>query len=219
MIYDRVDIREKYYNGFLDLQYRNRKNKEKLAKYILLLIFFMEFFSSSDVSKVENHCPFILKIKNIDNVKAVLKAVESGVNGEGKLKPHVDEFVEINENELDYLTTIIPQNEQEIQSPSPNMSKKKERYYNSLKERADQMEQFNEASIYVNTTLLGKKLKQWNTQRDSKVRKTTFHSGVDRIVVPINDNFVIQGINGFCPADSKLPSWERLGCRCYLTFI
>ena len=58
-------------------------------------------------------------------MKAVLKAVESGVNGEGKLKPHVDEFVEINENELDYLTTIIPQNEQEIQSPSPNMSKKK----------------------------------------------------------------------------------------------
>ena len=37
MIYDRVDIREKYYNGFLELQYRNRKNKEKLAKYILLL--------------------------------------------------------------------------------------------------------------------------------------------------------------------------------------
>ena len=63
MIYDRVDIREKYYNGFWNLQYRNRKNKEKLAKYILLLNILYGIFSSSDVSKVENHCPFILKIK------------------------------------------------------------------------------------------------------------------------------------------------------------
>ncbi len=220
MIYDKVAVREQYYNGFTDLILKYRaKDKDKTVYLYLLLIFFMEYFSNPTQETVELYVPFISKIKNIDNTRAVIKAVENGINGKGKLKNHINEFVEINKNEIDYLTNIIPQKEPKINIINEFSSKKKLDYIAEIKLNANRIEEFNNASVYVNQKILNKNMKQWNTQRDSRVRKTTFHMGIDRLVVGINQDFQVGEYKAYCPADSKLPSWERYNCRCYLTFI
>ena len=214
-LYDKVALREEYHNRFLDLQYKKRKNKKDFIIIALLMIYFMEHFTNHTLEIIELKAPFILKIKNIDKPKVVVNAVESALQGEGKLTKHIDIFIKKNEEEISFLNNIIPQKAPEIKEKPQN---RKEKYYGNLNEETDLIEQNNDISLTMNKLILNKKMKQWNTQRDRRVRKTTFHNGIDRQTVFISDYFEVAGVRALFPAHNKLPPYERLGCRCYLTY-
>lgn len=61
--------------------------------------------------------------------------------------------------------------------------------------------------------------KQWNTQRDERVRNTKFHQIVDKQRVPIDSNFKGGGEEADYPGDIGLPPGERINCRCYVTYF
>jgi hypothetical protein len=61
--------------------------------------------------------------------------------------------------------------------------------------------------------------KEWNTQRDERVRKTKFHTTVDRKRIPIDSNFKGGGFEAEYPGDIKLPPGERINCRCYIVYF
>lgn len=61
--------------------------------------------------------------------------------------------------------------------------------------------------------------KEWNTQRDERVRNTKFHQIVDKQRVPINSNFRGGGEEADYPGDIGLPPGERINCRCYVTYF
>lgn len=214
-LYDKVALREEYHNRLLDLQYKKRKNKKDFIIIALLMIYFMEHFTNPTTEIIELKAPFILKIKNIDKPKVVVNAVESALQGEGRLAKHIDIFVERNEKEISFLNNIIPQKAPETKEEK---EKRKELYYKELNEKADEIELNNEISVFINHIILHKKIKQWNTKRDSRVRKTTFHNEIDRQTVFISDYFEVAGIRAMFPAHNTLPPYERLGCRCYLTY-
>lgn len=214
-LYDKVALREEYHNRFLDLQYKRRKNKKDFVIIALLMVYFMEFFTNPTPEIIEMKAPFIPKIKNIDKPKVVVNAVDSALKGEGKLAKHIEIFIKRNEKEVSLYTNIIPQKEPEIKQISEN---KKDLYYQELNEKTDLIEQNNSISAFTNSVILNKKMKQWNTQRDSRVRKTMFHNAIDRQTVFINDYFEVAGARALFPAHNTLPPYERLGCRCYLTY-
>jgi hypothetical protein len=214
-LYDKVALREEYHNRFLDLQYKKRKNKKDFIIIALLMIYFMEHFTNPTLEIIELKAPFILKIKNIDKPKVVVNAVESALQGEGKLAKHIDIFIKKNEEEISFLNNIIPQKAPEIKEKPQN---RKEKYYRNLNEETDLVEQNNDISLTMNKLILNKKMKQWNTQRDRRVRKTTFHNGIDRQTVFIDGYFEVAGVRALFPAHNALPPYERLGCRCYLTY-
>ena len=175
----------------------------------------MEHFTNPTTEIIELKAPFILKIKNIDKPKVVVNAVESALQGEGKLTKHIDIFIKKNEEEISFLNNIIPQKAPEIKEKPQN---RKEKYYRNLNEETDLVEQNNDISLTMNKLILNKKMKQWNTQRDRRVRKTTFHNGIDRQTVFIDGYFEVAGVRALFPAHNALPPYERLGCRCYLTY-
>jgi hypothetical protein len=214
-LYDKVALREEYHNRFLDLQYKRRKNKKDFIIIALLMIYFMEYFTNPTTEIIETKAPFILKIKNIDKPKVVVNAVESALQGEGKLAKHIEIFIKKNDEEMSFLTNIIPQKEPKIKQISEN---RKEKYYQNLNEQTDLVEENNDISLTMNKFILNKKMKQWNTQRDKRVRKTTFHNVIDRQTVFIDDYFEVAGARALFPAHNTLPPYERLGCRCYLTY-
>jgi hypothetical protein len=214
-LYDKVALREEYHNRLLDLQFKKRKNDRDYYVIALLMVYFMEFFTNPTPEIIELKAPFILKIKNIDKPKVVVNAVESALQGEGKLAKHIEIFIERNENELSFFNTIIPQKAPNIKEKPQN---RKDKYYQNLNEETDSIEKNNQISLMMNKMILNKKMKQWNTQRDKRVRKTTFHNGIDRQAVFINDYFEVAGARALYPAHNTLPPYERLGCRCYLTY-
>lgn len=61
--------------------------------------------------------------------------------------------------------------------------------------------------------------KEWNTQRDEKVRRTKFHNSIDRKRVPIDSQFRAGGLTADHPGDINLPAGERINCRCYITYF
>jgi len=61
--------------------------------------------------------------------------------------------------------------------------------------------------------------KEWNTQRDERVRVTKFHTIVDRKRIPIDSNFKGGGHEAEYPGDIKLPPGERINCRCYIVYF
>lgn len=214
-LYDKVALREEYHNRLLDLQYKKRKNKKDFIIIALLMIYFMEYFTNPTPEIIKLKAPFILMIKNIDKPNVVVNAVDSALQGEGKLAKHLEIFIERNEKEISFLNTIIPQKEPNIKQISQN---RKEKYYKKLNEETDLVEQNNDISLTMNKLILNKKMKQWNTQRDRRVRKTTFHNAIDRQTVFIDDYFEVAGVRALFPAHNALPPYERLGCRCYLTY-
>jgi hypothetical protein len=60
--------------------------------------------------------------------------------------------------------------------------------------------------------------KTWKTQGDNKVRKTSWHSGVANMTVPIDEDFIVGSLRASAPADDRLPVGERVHCRCYLVY-
>jgi len=210
---DAVKVREEYFNRMTDLEYKRRKSKEDLAVIAILLMLFIEYLTNGNVQTVSFYAPFIPQIKNIENVRAVVSAIDRGLDGQGKLEEEIDIFKERNKKTISYLTHIIPQKPPEIKQIKPP-----ERRVEEMKEQTKVVEQNNAISVELNKKMLLKKMKIWNTQRDKKVRKTIFHNGVDRQMVGIDEQFRVQDMRAHYPADSDLPDWERLNCRCYLTY-
>jgi hypothetical protein len=208
-----VRLREEYHNRLSALQYKRRKNKRDFVILALLMVYFMEYFVNNATAIMYLRAPFILKIKNIDNARGVVNAIDEALNGRGRLEESIKEFVKINGNVIDTYTPIIPQNGTKI------ISKGESGRLKELEEQATYTETNNEISHKVNAQMLMKKRKQWNTQRDSKVRKTTFHQAIDRETVPITDYFQVGIYKAQFPADSSLPPFDRYGCRCYLTYF
>jgi len=209
--FDTVALREEYLNRFHDLQYKYRKEEKKLIIIILLSIYFLEHFSHPYSTFVQFGAPFISKIKNIDKPKVVINAVEKGINSKGKLEKHIKEFVEINNEQISSLTNIIPQKAPKIKEITTD-------YYEYLKEKTQVIENHNAISLWTNQFIFFRTIKQWNTQRDKRVRKTVFHQNIDRQVVKINEKFIVGNSAASYPADSELPPYERFNCRCYLTY-
>lgn len=209
---DNVALRDEYFNRFTDLQYKKRKDKNDVALLMLLCMLFIEYLSNLNTEVVSLYAPFIPRIKNIDNPKVVINAIEKALGGNGKL---VHEITYVRRNMQHTITTIsntiIPQKSPKVDVESD--------YIREMKERTDYLESNNQASLMLNKQMLQKKNKVWNTQADNKVRKTAFHSGIHGQVKAIDSFFEVNGITAQYPADSILPNWERLNCRCYLTYF
>lgn len=206
-------VREDYINRFRDLQRKRMKSHDDFVLIALLMAYMVDFIETNNTSKYLLLAPFFMKIKNIDNAKAVVKSVDEALDGQGKLAEHIKTFQKTNENTLVSLKHIIPQIEPKIKL------KGETRRFVDLQNEAKFASESNKSNLLINGSILNKKMKQWNTQRDSRVRKTTFHNGVDRQIVPINDFFEVAPFRGRYPVDEELPPFDRFGCRCYLTFF
>jgi hypothetical protein len=202
------DVREEYINRFSDLQYRKRDNKEAEIIIILLCIMFVEKLSNPRNQSIMFYAPFINEIKHIDNPKTIMRAIEEGMNGRGNLAEPIKEFKTVHKRMITAYTTLLPQKEPEI----------KDKSIKELYERTNHIAVSNAISLATNKALFNKSNKTWNTQRDGKVRKTTFHSNVDGKTVEIDSFFEVNDMKAQFPADSSLPDWERLNCRCYLLY-
>lgn len=202
------DIREEYINRFSDLQYKRRKNREEEVIIILLSIMFLEKLTNPQNKSLMFYAPFINDIKNIDNPKVVVRKIEEGLEGRGTFSKPIQDFKTIHKKMITSYTHIIPQ-----KAPKINIKSIKTVY-----ERTEHITAANTISLLTNKALLNKSNKTWNTQRDGKVRKTTFHNGVDGQMVMIDDFFEVEDMKAQFPADTKLPDWERLNCRCYLIY-
>lgn len=211
---DTVKVREDYFNRMTALEYKRRSRKQDLAIVMMLLMLLMEYLSNRNEVAIAYYAPFVAQIKNLENAKAVVKAIDDGLDGKGKLADHIKTFKRTNAKTLTYLTNIIPQFQ-----PETKAKDRETQQSNEVKEQTNVIESNNIVSLQLNKSMLLKKTKIWNTQRDKKVRKTVFHSGVDRQAVNIDDLFKVQGITAQYPADSILPDWERYNCRCYLTYL
>lgn len=209
---NRVEVRENYYNALTSLQKKRKDNHDDFILIGLILVFFMEYLTNGNETVMMLKAPFIPKIKNIDNTRAVVRAIDEGVSFRGKLAEPIQEFKKINKKTLDSLTYIIPKKQ-------PKLKVKREKtVVAKMTEDADLTEDNHKISLYTNKILFNKRSKIWNTQRDSKVRKTIFHQGIDRQEKPIDEPFTVDGFRAMFPADSSLPMFDRANCRCYLTY-
>jgi hypothetical protein len=214
--YDKVGLREEYFNKLHDLQYKRRRDTENYIYLVILGIYFMEYFTNPTSRQVIEYAPFIPKIINIEDTDVVVKAIDDGLQNKGKLKPHIEEFKELNKKPQQYFVGVMDNFEKDIDKLSDTNFKTD--YFKEVKERTKVIETNNLISLEMNEDFLGKQMKQWNTQRDERVRNTTFHNGIDRQVVEIDKEFDVQGIKASYPADGSLPPFERYNCRCYLTY-
>ena len=206
------ELREKYINGFRDLQKKHHKERENFIVLILLLAYFVDYIETENKSKMMMVAPFIPKITNIDKQKAVLRSIDLSFESKGTLNESMKEFKTINKKMITSLNNIIPQNK-----PKININGQNKRLI-ELEKDAEIIENGNKGNIAINMMVLNKKKKQWNTQRDSKVRKTQFHGVIDRQIVGINELFRVNEFVANYPADSLLPNYDRFNCRCYLTY-
>jgi hypothetical protein len=65
---------------------------------------------------------------------------------------------------------------------------------------------------------MGYNFKIWNTQRDERVRVTSFHTAVTGKKIPIDEPFKGGGQSAEYPGDVTLDVGERINCRCYITY-
>jgi len=184
-------IREEYYNRITDLQHKKRDKKDQFLLLALLLVYLMEYLTNGNEQVIAIKAPFLLQT-NITNPSKFMRQLNEGLSYRGVFAEPLKRFNESNMKTLETLTTIVPQH--------PFTIDKKNRFKDAL-ERTDSLEQNN----------LG-------TQRDSKVRRTEFHMGIDGQEVAIMDNFQVGAFQARYPADSMLPMFDRINCRCYMTF-
>ena len=202
------DIREEYINRLSDLQYKKRANKEEEIIIILIAIMLVEKITNPQNQALMFYAPFIDEIKNIDKASVVVRKIEEGLKGRGEFAEPIKQFKTIHKPLITAYMKILPKKEPEIQ----------DKRISELYERTDHIAVSNAISLATNKTLFNKSLKTWNTQRDGKVRQTAFHSNVDRQTVEIDSFFEVNGMKAQFPADTTLPDWERLNCRCYLLY-
>jgi len=209
---DNIAVREEYINRLRKLQ---EKRKDKAKDFVILALFivmFTETMTSTHPAlpgEMDQLLPFIV---SNNKPKTVVNAIDRALDGKGKFVKYLDRFAEENKKVISYYTNIIPR------KPLNYKDSGDSKLIKQLKEKTDLLEQSNNMTTDMNYMLLGKKMKQWNTQRDSRVRKTVFHTQIDRIVVPIGDYFQVGSHRALYPAHRELPDFDRINCRCYLTF-
>lgn len=208
MKFDKTALRETYYNRITDLQHKKRDKKDQFLLLALLLVYVMEYLTNGNQQVIAIKAPFLLQI-DITRPSRFMSQLNEALNFRGNLAEPLKRFKQSHMRELETLTTIVPQH--------PFVGDKKDRFKKAL-EKTDTLEQNNLVQVSVNAMVLNKQRKRWNTQRDSKVRKTAFHSGIDDQEVPIMGYFDVGGIQARYPADSMLPPFDRINCRCYMTF-
>lgn len=208
------ELREDYVNQFRKLQQKHRENKTDFIILALLLAYFIDYIETKNESKYFLIAPFIPKIKNIDNAKAIANSVDKGLSGKGVLGEYVIDFKEKHKNIVFAHTSIIP-------NLTPKIKKKGEKQrLIDLENELILREAGNRLDLEINQRLFGKKMKKWNSQRDSRVRKTAFHNGVDGQTVGIDEMFESGGFKARYPSDSaNLQPYDTYGCRCYLTYF
>lgn len=211
MIKKQKELVNDYVNKLTDLQYKNRKKDERYITLILLLAFVVEYLTAPTVKNVKAYAPFINDKVNVSDVDKTVKELYAGVIGKGELKGEIKTF----KDNLPHYNYIINQRKSISDSGGGFFDFLKK---NRLEEEAKLYEEANNISLFTNQMVFNKKRKIWNTQRDDRVRKTTFHNGVADMEVGINEPFTVGVNSAMYPSDSSLPNYERYNCRCYLTY-
>lgn len=201
-------IREDYYNRITALQHKKRDKKDQFLLLALLLVYMMEYLTNGNEQVIALKAPFLLQT-DITKPSKFMRDVNEALSFRGALAVPFKQFKADNMKLFETLSTIVPQN--------PLVIDKKNRFKEAL-ERTDSLEQNNLVQVSVNAMVLNKQRKRWNTQRDSKVRRTEFHMGIDNQEVAIMDYFQVGAFQARYPADSMLPMFDRINCRCYMTF-
>ena len=210
MIAKNKRLLDEYVLRLSDLQYKKRKKQEDFIIIGLFLIAFTEYLSNKAVVFTE-----ITSEIEIEKPKKMVELIEKGLENEGKFVNYVDDVRKNNARIIASIKNIIPQNE-----PKSDIEvvKNDREWFEEAKERTDLYEKQNAFSQFTNQSYLNKRFKIWNTQRDNRVRQTTFHQGIDGIEVPINEFFEVDGFTAMFPAHHTLPQYDRINCRCYLTY-
>lgn len=211
MLISKSDIRERYIDLFRELQWKNINDAQKTALLMILSAYFVNIFTEN-APAIRFLAPFVSEIGVNDNPKTIVRLIEDGLVGKGNLAKGISEVSRINKDAITVLSRTIPQ---------PHFGEIKETEISKIIEMQDRtnlIETSNRASVFVNRVIMRKDKKIWNTMRDSKVRRTAFHTNIDFKTADIDGLFENNGFFAYCPADSALPMWERLNCRCYLTF-
>lgn len=199
---------EEYVNKITDLQYKRRKKQEEFIILALLLAVFIEYLSNENAI-LTYQITALTDYKEFKNPTKMVKLLDEALDNKGKLAVEVKIFKTKNTKLLTFYTNIIPQ-----KAPKINEND----YFEEMREQTDLYEQNAQISLYTNQMLFNKSFKTWNTQRDSKVRKTVFHNGIDGIEVGINEMFTVNQYSAMYPAHHILPDFDRFNCRCYLTY-
>ena len=201
-----------YVNGISDLQIKHKKDNEKFVLLALLFVYVVEYMTAPTQAIIKKYAPILLE-NNLEDSKDFLKKFDKGLNGKGEFEGQVIRFKNDNISILNYITKT-----RNIPHKSPFLAITKKQRLAKLEEEATLMEQTNDISYMVNTMFLNKRIKIWNTQNDERVRRTTFHTSVSNMIVPINDTFNVGSDSALFPSHSTLPAHERYNCRCYLTY-
>ncbi|MCK9575878.1 MAG: hypothetical protein M0R51_08035 [Clostridia bacterium] len=206
MTHKNRQLLDEYVLRLSDLQYKKRKKQEDFIIIGLFLIAFVEYLSNKNIVFTG-----ITSEKELEKPKKMVELIDKGLNNQGKFVNYVKDMRESNVNIINTTTNIIPQ----IKEKSESIAKKK---LIETIEKTDLYEKQNYLSQFINNTAFNKNYKTWNTQRDNRVRYTTFHQNIDGIEVKINEFFNVDGITAMFPAHSTLPQYDRINCRCYLTY-
>lgn len=213
-------LKEEYVNYFRLLQQKHQKNGDNFLIISLLLAYISDYIDNGNPKKYELIAPIVTKI-NIEKPKEVAKQLDLAFVRQGKLDQELRYFKKINAKTLTSINNIIPYFPPKAEILKDNdKSKKENKRIKKLREESEIVEKGNKTDLVINQFVMNKRKKQWNTQRDSRVRKTAFHSGIDMQVVDIKDYFRNGGERALYPSDSaNLPLYDVYGCRCYLTYF
>ena len=201
-----------YYNGITDLQHKLKKDKENFVLLALLLVFIVDYLTTSNKAFSKNEW-YLLEDIDITDVDNNIKDFGKAIKGKGSLKVGFETFKDRMSPILNYITKLV-----KLPPKAPSLAIFKKARYDSLEEESALKAATNNISLMVNQMIFQKSYKTWNTQNDEFVRKTTFHNSVKDERIPINDKFVVGADKGMFPNDPELPNVERFNCRCYLTY-
>lgn len=201
-------LADEYVTRMADLQYKRRKKQDEFILLALLLAVFIEFLSADNPTNAYRMTTLMAE-KDFKNPDKMVKLIDEALDNKGKLFLEVQNFKTKNERIVTSYKSIIPQKEPQVDTPID---------IQEMKERTNLFEQNSAISYMMNLTMLNKRYKTWNTQRDDKVRKTQFHSVIDGVTVGINSPFEVNGYVAMYPAHRTLPDFDRFNCRCYLTY-
>mgnify|MGYP001217591020 CR=1 FL=1 len=197
---------------FADYQYKRRKKTEKYVLIGIILIFLIDFITHPKGTNITKLAPFLPKLE-IEDVDKTSKRIMNAIRGDGDLAEDINTTIDNISPLYNYIT-----NSTKTLPRTLNIDKKQSRKVRRMIEETVYYEQQSNISLLVNQMLFNRKWKMWNTQRDSRVRKTEFHNNIDRTIVGINDWFIVGEHKALYPAHSYLKDYDRFNCRCYLTY-
>lgn len=208
------DLREEYFNQFRALQLKHRDDSSDFYVIALLLVFFIDYIEWGNAYKYDLIAPIVTKMENVYEPKKVAKHIDDAIRVKGKYAEELISFKKYHKETLTSIKNIIP-----YFPPNINIEGQSRRL-KDMREESEVIAKGNQTNLALNKYLLNKRRKQWNTQRDNKVRRTTFHRRIDGQTVDIDDYFRVEGYRARFPSDREnLPEFDVYGCRCYLTYL